>query len=69
MIRRWYEVTCDNEECGIAIGHYAGNQYTSLQQAVDDGALIKYIGNKRLIFCCEECYKKYLRDLKQEGEG
>lgn len=60
MIKRWYEVTCDNENCVRAIGYYFGNQYLALQQAVDDGAIIKYIGNKRLTFCCKECYEEYL---------
>ena len=64
MIIKWYEVTCDY--CKTKIGNYRGNQYLALEQAVKDGTLIKYIENKRLEFCDEKCYKKYLEGLRGE---
>ena len=61
-IRKWTEVTCDYEECGAAIGHYPSDTMKEVVElAKKDGAIVKYIVGRRqpLIFCNEECYKKW----------
>ena len=65
MIRKWYEVTCDYEECGCAIGHYSADTIKeAAEQAKEDGAVIRYVVGKRrpLTFCDEECLSKYAKE-------
>ena len=65
MIRKWYEVTCDYEECGCAIGHYSADTIKEVvEQAKEDGALVRYVVGKRipLTFCDEECLSKYAKE-------
>lgn len=56
MIRKYYEVSCD--ECSCAIGHYT---YRPKESAKQHGAILK--GSK--IFCDRTCEINYNEKLKQ----
>ena len=65
MIRKWYEITCDCEECSSAIGHYDADSIKgAVEQAEEDGAVIRYVVGKRrpFTFCNEKCLSKYAKE-------
>ena len=65
MIRKWYEVTCDYEECKAAIGHYIADTIKeAVEQAKRDGALVRYVVGRRQphVFCNEECLEKWAKE-------
>ena len=70
MIRKWYEVTCDYEECGCAIGHYRADTMRDVveQAKMYDHPVIKYIAGKRqpYIFCNEECFERWAKSHRYD---
>lgn len=56
MIRKYYEVTCDN--CNGLVDYYSYKPNN--RELRKDGCKIKIVNGKSYIFCCEECYNKYI---------
>lgn len=57
MIRRWYEVSCD--ECNSA-EHFGGSFDSAKKQAIENGWLI--VG--RFMFCTVDCKKRHREKVK-----
>lgn len=56
LVHKYYEVTCDS--CHSLIDFYPYRpSNTELRKS---GCKIKIINGKSYIFCCNECYDKYI---------
>lgn len=51
VIRRWYEITCDNPKCNCA-SHYMGNKKSAESQARDLGYIVTSDGKH---YCDAKC--------------
>lgn len=63
MIHKYYEVSCDNCKCLIDYYNFSPSN-TTLRK---DGCKIKIINGHRYIFCCDECYDKYVNKTNKEN--